>query len=578
MFRAAVYTDGGIVLWDRSIGSGPQIPDGVFNEILLRKVIEASQDSGTLKGGFNFRLDRVASLGANVVLVYPSILRLKRADEVVSDIATIFASTSGPKVDLDADLAKFDALVSTRLQQLDLEPESELESEPEPESESESGPETKPGRDAEPEQARSLGKSSQTSKQKAISKAGKQPGASGKNSKKTAKKGKKKRRNWDGISDDEGDDDTLDYSAETTQQRTTATPNIEKLSLEGYGHKSRDGFMVSELTDELSGILSNKKSDASPAAGESLGFLRGFIGGKKLTEKDLDKALGAIEDHLVRKNVAKEVAHMICSRVRADLQGASTDSWTSVKSTVRTSVLQTLRNILTPSTSLDLLVEIQHNRSKKSRPYVISVVGVNGVGKSTNLGKLAFWLLQNDLRVLIAAADTFRSGAVEQLKVHVDRLKQLTERQSSGDVELFQSGYGKDAAVVAQKAVEYGASHNFDVVLIDTAGRRHNDERLMSSLERFGKLANPDKVVMVGEALVGTDSVEQARNFDSAFGPNRRIDFFLVSKCDTVGDMLGTLVNMTCSTGVPVLFVGVGQNYTDLRTLSVEWAVNLLLS
>ena len=88
-------------------------------------------------------------------------------------------------------------------------------------------------------------------------------------------------------------------------------------------------------------------------------------------------------------------------------------------------------------------------------------------------------------------------------------------------------GYGKDAAVIAQKAIEYGQRHQFDIVLIDTAGRRHNDERLMSSLEKFGKLANPDKIVMVGEALVGTDSVQQAKNFNASFGPNRNLDFFL---------------------------------------------------
>lgn len=93
-----------------------------------------------------------------------------------------------------------------------------------------------------------------------------------------------------------------------------------------------------------------------------------------------------------------------------------------------------------------------------------------------------------------------------------------------------------------------------------------------------GKLANPDKIVMDGEALVGTDSVQQAKNFNASFGPNRNLDFFLISKCDTVGDMIGSMVNMTYSTGIPVLFVGIGQTYTDLRTLSVDWAVNLLMS
>lgn len=163
-----------------------------------------------------------------------------------------------------------------------------------------------------------------------------------------------------------------------------------------------------------------------------------------------------------------------------------------------------LTKMLTPTSSLDLLREIDAITSpsatslRKARPYVISIVGVNGVGKSTNLSKICFFLLQNKYKVLIAAGDTFRSGAVEQLAVHVRNLKELTAREG-GKVELYQKGYGKDAATVAKDAVTFAAQEGFDVVLIDTAGRRHNDQRLMSSLEKFAKFAQPDKILMVGE-------------------------------------------------------------------------------
>ena len=129
---------------------------------------------------------------------------------------------------------------------------------------------------------------------------------------------------------------------------------------------------------------------------------------------------------------------------------------------------------------------------------MISIVGVNGVGKSTNLSKIGYFLLQNKYKVLVVACDTFRSGAVEQLAVHVRNLKELSAREG-GEVELYQKGYGKDAANVAKDAVTFGAEEGFDVVLIDTAGRRHNDQRLMSSLEKFAKFAQPDKILMVGE-------------------------------------------------------------------------------
>lgn len=168
-------------------------------------------------------------------------------------------------------------------------------------------------------------------------------------------------------------------------------------------------------------------------------------------------------------------------------------------------------------------------------------------------------------------------------------LSELSRRENVGYVELFEKGYGKDAAVIARDAVAFASERGatdpsalkFDVVLIDTAGRRHNDTRLMSSLTKFGQLANPDKIFMVGEALVGTDSVAQARNFSAQFvdakGRGRGLDGFIISKCDTVGDMVGTLVSMVHATGIPVVFLGVGQHYGDLRGLNVGWAVDKLM-
>ncbi|KAJ8610740.1 hypothetical protein MRB53_038382 [Persea americana] len=270
-----------------------------------------------------------------------------------------------------------------------------------------------------------------------------------------------------------------------------------------------------------------------------------------------------MQNHLLEKNVAREAAERLCQSVEADLLNQKTASFTSIDRTIRESMSKALTRILTPTSSLDLLRNINLAISgSRPRPYVISIVGVNGVGKSTNLSKIAYFLLQNNFRVLVVAADTFRSGAVEQLRVHVRNLTELSRRENVGHVELFEKGYGKDAATVARDAVTFATNSGkgemlFDVVLIDTAGRRHNDSRLMSSLTKFGQLANPDKIFMVGEALVGTDSVAQARNFAKEFvdtkGQMRNggvgMDGFIISKCDTVGDMVGTLVSMVHATG-----------------------------
>ncbi|RDW92477.1 signal recognition particle receptor subunit alpha [Coleophoma crateriformis] len=410
----------------------------------------------------------------------------------------------------------------------------------------------------------------------------------------------KKGRRWDadGLADEDSDT-PLDYSTHANdatsgeEDGTTRPGGMEEVDQETWGSRTKKGqFVLKDLDDQVHSILSSadtKKVGSATSGGlvgSSIsaigGLFRNVVGGKELTKEDLDKDLKVVEDHLLRKNVAREAAIRLCEGVERELIGVKTGSFESPQARIQTAMEASLKKILTPTSSLDLLREIDAVTSPSSlsltkrRPYVISIVGVNGVGKSTNLSKICFFLLQNKYKVLVVACDTFRSGAVEQLAVHVRNLKELTTREG-GVVELYQKGYGKDAANVAKDAVAFGAQEGFDVVLIDTAGRRHNDQRLMSSLEKFAKFAQPDKILMVGEALVGTDSVAQARNFDAAFGAGRRLDGFIISKCDTVGDMVGTLVSMVHATNVPVLFVGVGQHYNDLRTFSVKWAVEKLL-
>ncbi|KAJ5887684.1 Signal recognition particle receptor subunit alpha [Penicillium taxi] len=410
---------------------------------------------------------------------------------------------------------------------------------------------------------------------------------------KASKTPTKKMRKWDADGyADEDNGEVLDYSA-PADDTSAAAPVVDAISQEDWGHKTGKGqFVLKNLGDEVHNILDNADADKSKDAAASGvvgsgfnaigGFLRNIVGGKVLTSADLQKPLKAMEDHLLKKNVAREAAVRLCEGVERELIGKKTANFQSVDAALQIAMESSLRKILTPTSSLDLLREINAvtaptTKQQVSRPYVMSIVGVNGVGKSTNLSKICFFLLQNNYRVLIAACDTFRSGAVEQLRVHARNLTELSSRESVGEVELYEKGYGKDAANVAKDAVEYAAAKKFDVVLIDTAGRRHNDQRLMSSLEKFAKFAQPDKIFMVGEALVGTDSVMQARNFNQAFGSGRNLDGFIISKCDTVGDMVGTLVSMVHATGIPIVFLGVGQHYGDLRGLSVPWAVSLLM-
>ncbi|KAG1723881.1 signal recognition particle, SRP54 subunit, GTPase domain-containing protein [Suillus lakei] len=198
-------------------------------------------------------------------------------------------------------------------------------------------------------------------------------------------------------------------------------------------------------------------------------------------------------------------------------------------------------------------------------PYSITFVGVNGVGKSTNLSKVCFWLIQNGLRVLIAACDTFRSGAVEQLQVHVRNLSMPSVNgatNSKGRVELYEKGYGKDAAGTVKEAIAYTKDNDFDVVLIDTP--------LMRALANLVAANDPDKIIFVGEALVGNEAVDQLTKFDRALR-----DFSSASGSgkgrglwDTVDDKVGAALSMTYVTGQPIIFSDVAR-HTDLRQMRV---------
>lgn len=415
-------------------------------------------------------------------------------------------------------------------------------------------------------------------------------------------------RKWgrDGMMEDTANYDSskLDFSSKGASQSNDLAQQQEVANVDrnAFGNRADNGeFLIKEIDDLLSTPKeqhNDKQETSNKYTDKAFSFLqRKFLGNKTITKDDLSSVLDKLRQKLVSKNVAPEVADYLTEQVNRDLLGSKTANWTSVENTARESLSRTLTKILTPGVSVDLLHEIQDklghkDKNGKKQPYVFSVVGVNGVGKSTNLSKLAFWLLQNNFKVLIVACDTFRSGAVEQLRVHVENLAQLTDeshvrgsknrRGKSGNdfVELFEAGYGGSDLVtkIAKQAIKYAHDQDFDIVLMDTAGRRHNDATLMSPLKAFAEQAKPDKIIMVGEALVGTDSVQQAKNFNDAFGKVRNLDFFIISKCDTVGEMLGTMVNMVYATGIPILFVGVGQTYTDLRTLSVGWAVNTLMS
>jgi signal recognition particle receptor subunit alpha len=160
-------------------------------------------------------------------------------------------------------------------------------------------------------------------------------------------------------------------------------------------------------------------------------FWKKLTGEKPLTDEVLDPMMVTFREHLASKNVAAEIAGKICESVKASLLGKKLGTFASVKSAVKAAMEEAITRILTPKRQIEILQEVDAlKKSSNPRPYVITFCGVNGVGKSTNLAKLCRLIVETGFTPMIAACDTFRSGAVEQLEIHAKKLK----------VELFARG------------------------------------------------------------------------------------------------------------------------------------------
>ena len=313
--------------------------------------------------------------------------------------------------------------------------------------------------------------------------------------------------------------------------------------------------------------------------GSSLqGLFAQMTGQKVLTKQDLEGPLKEINKLLTSKNVAGDIAQQICRKVQESLVGKKLNSMYRVKTAVRQALEKVINELLLPSSKLDLLRQVVSKRdqassyfarTKTQRPFVVVVVGINGVGKSTSLAKLAYYLKSNGCRPLLAACDTFRSGAVEQLSVHAKCL----------GLPIYSKGYSKDPSSVAKAAIEQATQDGNDVVLVDTAGRMQNNLPLMKALGKLADENQPDMVVFVGEALVGNDGVDQVKMFDKAVSfHNRRqkVNAILLTKFDTVSDKVGAALTMTHVTNAPILFVGTGQKYHHLQKLSTAAVIRSL--
>jgi len=281
---------------------------------------------------------------------------------------------------------------------------------------------------------------------------------------------------------------------------------------------------------------------------------------KEIDVKKLEPILEEYVLLLSELDVAYEVAEELMEQFKKKLAGVKIRRGMDEREVVEKALREAILSLISIP-SFDLVEEAKKARAE-GRVLKVMFMGVNGVGKTTTIAKVAYMLKKEGLTPVLAAADTFRAGAVEQLKTHAQRL----------GVPIITKPYGSDPASVAYDAIEYAKARGFSVVLIDTAGRMHVDADLMNELRKVARVAEPDYKILVLDALTGNDAVEQAKFFDEAVG----VDAVILTKVDA--DAKGGAVLSVASTiKKPVLYLGVGQNYEDLIKFDPKWFVERLL-
>lgn len=309
--------------------------------------------------------------------------------------------------------------------------------------------------------------------------------------------------------------------------------------------------MFNKLKEKLN-IFKKKVSDEV----KEEGLVEGF--GKRINEKRLDEILDEFEISLLESDVAYDVAEEIRKKIRDGVLGKKV-KWGQDPEKVIDEIIKNAIYELLNINSIDL-IEIIKNSDK---PYVIMFLGINGTGKTTTIAKVANLLIKNNFSVVLAASDTFRAGAIDQLDYHAQKL----------GITIIKHQPGSDPASVAFDAVSHAKAKGKHVVLIDTAGRMQTNKNLMEEMKKIKRVAKPNMTIFVGDALAGNDIIMQAETFEKEIG----FDAIILCKIDADAKG-GSAISLAHKLKKPIIYLGTGQGYDDLIRFTPEFIMEKIFS
>lgn len=273
------------------------------------------------------------------------------------------------------------------------------------------------------------------------------------------------------------------------------------------------------------------------------------IGQKEINEKILDSTLLDLQTELLESDVAQEVVDDLSTGLKKDLLGLKLEKGQDAGQVIENKLQEIVAGMFARAGRLDIVEKIRAKKEAKQGPFVIVFLGINGTGKTTTVAKVGNLLRKSGISVVVAAGDTHRAGAIEQLTQHAERLS----------LKVIAQRYGADPSAVGRDAVDYAKKHYVDAVLIDTAGRMQTSKNLMDEMSKIVRVVRPDLKLFVGDSLAGNDTINQAREFFQY----ANFDGAILTKIDADAKG-GAAISIAHITSKPIAYVGVGQSYDDL--------------